>query len=325
MSDSIDPLIYQIKVLNLLTKKYISIPELQEQMEYEGIAKSKRTLERTLEKLADHFDDIERRTDSKPHQYRWKEYASGLKLLNMTPQQSVALMLAEAQLKNLLPPNIMETMRPFFEHAHYQMKFAARDRLEHQWLTKKVAVAPATQPLEPPQIDETIFKEVTTALYENRLLNAVYQAQWNDQPSRYQVMPLALVQQNVSHYLVVKRIKDGRVIGEPFFLALHRFLAAEASTFYFDYPTDFKLKSFIEKENRFGYGECRPIRLTFSISWNSGYHLTETPLSPDQVILEEDENHYRFQASVIKTDILERWLRGFGDEVWDLEMEYLDE
>ena len=63
------------------------------------------------------------------------------------------------------------------------------------------------------------------------------------------------------------------------------------------------------------------MKLTFSITRWAGFHLTETPLSKDQITLEESEKHYRFQATVADTDMLEWWIRRFGEEIWDIEKE----
>jgi hypothetical protein len=34
--------------------------------------------------------------------------------------------------------------------------------------------------------------------------------------------------------------------------------------------------------------------------------------------LEESDEHYRFQVTVLQTDMLEWWLRKFGDDIWDI-------
>jgi hypothetical protein len=41
----------------------------------------------------------------------------------------------------------------------------------------------------------------------------------------------------------------------------------------------------------------------------------EAKLSADQVV-EELEDHYRITATVVDSAVLDRWLMGFGGDVW---------
>ena len=67
------------------------------------------------------------------------------------------------------------------------------------------------------------------------------------------------------------------------------------------------------------------VKLTFSISHSAGFHLTETPLSKDQQILEETEAFYRIQATVPDNEMLTWWIRKFGEDIWDIKREAISE
>ena len=57
------------------------------------------------------------------------------------------------------------------------------------------------------------------------------------------------------------------------------------------------------------------------------YHVVQiNPKKGDinQQILEESKQHYRFQATVIDSEMLVWWLRKFGDDVWDIEQEVIE-
>ena len=56
------------------------------------------------------------------------------------------------------------------------------------------------------------------------------------------------------------------------------------------------------------------IRLTFRIQKPNGFHLLESPLSKDQEV-EELDDEYEITATVVDTEQLNWWLRGFGDAV----------
>ena len=76
-------------------------------------------------------------------------------------------------------------------------------------------------------------------------------------------------------------------------------------------PRDFDLKRY-DDDGRFGFGEGRSIKLVVLIEKAAGQHLLESPLSTDQRV-EELADSYRITASVIESEQLRWWLRGFGD------------
>ncbi|NBI42069.1 WYL domain-containing protein [[Haemophilus] felis] len=310
---NLDATLYLIEMLKLIPKhSVISAPELKEKLEEIGFKRDIRSIQRTLKTLCEHFD-IECDDRSKPYGYRWKSHSSGMSVVNLSIQQSLVLKLAEQQLKYMLPPNIMAYMKPFFEEANYLVS-EARDKPEYQWLGKVKAV-PTSQPLIPAKLDENVFNTVSQALFQNKMLNIEYCNQIG-KIHQARVMPLALAPQGATIYLVVRYegFEDNRL------LALHRIQSAEMSTFSFERPADFNLKIYQEK-GYLAFGEGTKVRLTFTLARWAGFHLTETPLSEDQIILEQTDDYYRFQATVADTMMLNWWLRRFGDDIWDIEKE----
>ncbi|MDH2997876.1 WYL domain-containing protein [Pasteurellaceae bacterium LFhippo2] len=304
-----------LDILRLIPKlpRKITANEIHEKLLDLGYARTLRSTQRNLQSLSEYFE-IECDMRCKPYGYSWQERSKGLDIPILTEQQSLMLTLAEQQLKHLLPTNIMSSMKPFFEQAHRKV-YGSMDRPEYEWLGK-VRSMPTSLPLIPAKIKEDIFSTVSTALYQNHYLKIEYQNQSGKKHSA-DIMPLALVQQGPTIYLVVRYegFDDNRI------LALHRIKKAELSTLTFKRPKDFSLKQY-EEEGHLGFGSSgEKIRLTFSILRSAGFHLTETPISRDQMILEESEDHYRIQATVAENDMLEWWLRKFGDDIWDIERE----
>jgi len=64
----------------------------------------------------------------------------------------------------------------------------------------------------------------------------------------------------------------------------------------------------------FGEDDAEYVRLSFRIDKGNGLHIVECPLSADQQVVELEDG-YEITATVLYTDVLERWLRGFGDGV----------
>lgn len=310
----IDATLLQLEILRRIPKlpHKIDAKTLHQQLLDAGFERDLRSIQRTLKHLCEHFD-IEIDGRSKPYGYSWKLHSQGLALPILNEQQSLLLKLAEQQLKYLLPANLMASMKPFFEQAD-RMVCGAKEQPEYQWLNK-VCSTPTSLPLVPAKVKDEIFSAVSQALFQNRFLKIEYQNQFGKKHTA-NVMPLAIAQQGASIYLVCRYegFQDNRL------LALHRIREAEISTLSFDRPKDFDLKAY-QNDGHLGFGNGDKIRLTFSIDKRAGFHLTETPLSKDQKILEESDNHYRFQATVADNDMLEWWIRKFGEDIWDIEKE----
>lgn len=314
--NDIDATLLQLEILRRIPKlpHKIDAKTLHQQLLDAGFERDIRTIQRTLKILCEHFD-IECDERSKPFGYSWKLHSKGLALPILNEQQSLLLKLAEQQLKYLLPANLMASMKPFFEQAD-KMVSGSKDKPEYQWLNK-VCSTPTSYPLVPAAIKEEIFNSVSQALFQNKFLHIEYQNQQGKKHAAT-IMPLAIAQQGASIYLVCRYegFEDNRL------LALHRLKKAEISTLTFTRPSDFDLKRY-QEDGHLGFGSGDKIRLTFSIAKSAGFHLTETPLSRDQHIVEETGEYYRIQATVAENDMLEWWLRKFGEEIWDIQKELI--
>lgn len=312
-NDSLDTALLLVEILKRIPRqRRVTAAELHKQLAAHGYDRSIRTIQRHLDTLSMVFG-LERDERSKPFGYRWREQAPALSLPGLTAQESLLLQLAQAHLQALLPPRLMRSMEPYFEQAGRTLDANAHPgdaqaRSARQWL-RKVRVVPTSQPLLPPKIAPEVFEEVTTALQDNRWLQVRYRNAAQQQSDAC-VMPLGLVQQGTSLYLVCRF--EG--YGNERNLALHRMHTAEALLRSFQYPDDFDLARY-EADGRFGYGEGARIHLRFCISKPAGLHLTEARLSEDQTV-QEHPDHYAISATVVDSSMLTWWLRGFGEAVW---------
>lgn len=308
--DNLETLQLAIELLRRIPRRSkVSAAELHGQIEAAGLKRDLRTIQRQLELLSQHFD-IERDDSSKPYGYRWKEQSSGLSLMMLTEQESLLLLLARRHLENLLPNRLMKSMDGFFRQASARLGDPINPGRGRQWLDK-VRVVSTSQPLLPPSITDGVFEQVSDALYADQWLEVVY-LNASGKRTQAQVMPLGLVQQGPSLYLVCRfeGYDDERS------LALHRMQSAKATQRRFDRPQDFNLQRY-DDDGRFGFGEGRRIRLQFSIDKTAGQHLLETPLSTTQTV-KVHPNYLRITAEVVATAQLEWWLRGFGENVWSV-------
>ncbi|MDM0022174.1 helix-turn-helix transcriptional regulator [Variovorax saccharolyticus] len=285
----------------------ISAPELQRQLSEAGFVRDLRTVQRQLEILSERFD-IERDDRSKPYGYAWKSKAQGFSLPNLNEQESVLLSLAEQHLRNLLPASLMRSMQGFFDQARLQLAPQQGARGARAWLDK-VRVVSTTQPLLPPKVMPGIFEAVSNALYADHWLDVTYE---NAARKRVEgrVMPLGLAQQGSRLFLVCRfeGYDDDRT------LALHRLRVARDTGLSFERPAGFDLQRF-DDEGRFGFGAGKRIELVFRLPKGIALHLLESPVSTDQQVRELPDGRSEFKATVIESQQLRWWLRGFGKDL----------
>lgn len=314
MSENLTALQLQLEILRFIPKtRFITSEEILQKLSDLGIQRDLRSIQRQLKSLCTQFD-IECDMRDKPYGYRWKANARGLDLPILNEQQSLVLMLAKQYLKGILPASIMSSMDNFFQQAEYNLVYDSDKKSGAEWIDK-VAIAPTSQPLLPAQIDPTIFSEISTALYNNRWLKICYRNQ-EGTVQESDIKPVALVQQGAAQYLVAQYDRNNK----PHHFALHRFIHAKATTFSFE--RKFDLKKHLADQH-FGFGDGKKIRLTFRIGRSYGFHLTETPLSTDQQVIDEGDT-YLITATVVESEMLNWWIAKFGENIEEISREHLD-
>ena len=315
-SNTTETVILALEVLRRIPRgRKVTAAELHAQLRDAGTERDLRTIQRQLEMLSEHFP-IERDDRSKPYGYTWREKAESLALPNLTPQESLLLLLAQEHLRHLLPSRLMHGMEGFFAQARRNLGPDSNAQLEKQW-PDKVRVVATSQPLLPPRLQPDVFETVSEALYANRWLRLNYcnaQGKLGD----IEVMPLGLAQQGPRLYLVCRY----KGYDNERSLALHRIQRAEATPFTFKRPPGFDLRQY-DDDGRFGISKGQRIRLSFHISQPAGLHLLESPLSTDQTV-ETTAEGYRITATVVETAVLTWWLRGFGEAVSEVRRELVD-
>ena len=306
-ADQLETLRLALELLKRIPKvRTITATELRMQLEDAGFEREPRTIQRLLETLSEYFD-IDRDDSTKPYLYTWKDNAEGLSLPGLSTQESLLLTLAEQQLRNLMPVKLMNSMEGFFKQARGTLDAKASAQRARQWLDK-VRVVSTSQPLLPPKVNIAVFSQVSDALYNNYWLDVGYKNAAGKSTSA-RVMPLGIAQQGPRLYVICRY--EG--YDNERSLALHRITSASCTNFTFERPKDFNLKKF-DDDGRFGYGDGKKIRLSFTIDKNAGLHIVECPLSVDQQVVEHDDA-YVITATVVDSAMLDWWLRGFGDAI----------
>ena len=308
--ENMEGLVMTLELLKRIpASRWVTIKEVQEELQEQDarFVRSERNYQKMFRKLV-HEGLIDQDDSSKPHRFKSNETSKRLTVRGLNAKEALLLTLAEQQLRPLLPAKLMKCMDSFFTEARSQLSEKASAHLEHEWLAK-VRTISTTQPLLPPKVDPEVLQQVSDALFGNQWLDLNYKSANSKKTTNYKVMPLGLVQQGPRMYLACRF--DGYDDNRS--LALHRMLSAKASTLAFERPKDFDLRQ-VNENLSFGDQPTKMVRLSFTIDKANGLHMVECPLSKDQLVVELGDG-YEISATVEDTDVLDRWLAGFGDGV----------
>ena len=286
----------------------ITVTELKNTLASQGFEVTARTLQRDLQEISRIFPlTVDER--EKPFGWSWQRDARSFDLPGLTVPEALTWALAEQHLKNLLPVSIMEHLQPHFKAAHHRLDGEPQPQNGRAWLDK-VRTVPPTQPLLPPQIAESVHREISHALLHEKQAEVRYRKKGQEEISIYRIHPLGLVQRGPVIYLYCRLFdyEDARL------LALHRIEDVTVLADNAIYPADFDMD---DKAARgiwdFGSGESIQIKLRFTAQ--AGEHLYETPLSTDQTIVDTGDGYLIVTATVADTPQLKWWILGFGDQV----------
>lgn len=305
---ALDSALLIIELLRIIPRRrFVTAQQAHQSLEAAGFARDLRSVQRLLDLISLNFP-IERDMRSRPYGYRWMEQAKGLNLPLLSPQEALLLQLAQAHLAEFLPTNLLRTLQPLLTSADYTLLPTSAER---RWL-KKVRRVPTTQPLISSPLPTGVFAAVSDALFYEHKLRITYSNARREKREAV-VCPLGLAQQGPRLYLVCRfeGYKNERII------ALARVYTAQMLDETFAYPADFDLRRY-DGEGRFSFGSGQKVRLSFRIDKAVGLHLTESPLSSDQTVIEYADC-FEICATVVESKLLDAWLRGFGADIWDVE------
>jgi predicted DNA-binding transcriptional regulator YafY len=308
--ENMEGLVMMLELLKRIpASRWVTIKDVQEELHQQDhrFIRSERSYQKMFRKLVNEgLIDVE--DSSKPHRFKSNDYSQRLTVRSLNAKEALLLTLAEQQLRPLLPTKLMKCMDSFFIQARSQLDGKPPAHLESEWLDK-VRTLSTTLPLLPPKVGPEVFQQVSDALFGNQWLDLTYKNANSKKAASYKVMPLGLVQQGQRMYIAC------RFYGHDDYrsLALHRIQSAAASTLTFERPADFSLSQ-VNEDLHFSDGPPKVVRLRFKIDKENGKHIVECPLSKDQQVVETEET-YEISATVTQTDVLKRWLRGFGDAI----------
>jgi predicted DNA-binding transcriptional regulator YafY len=290
----------------------IDAASIEMQLNGDGIRIHRRTLQRDLIELSRIFplvcDDR-----SKPYGWSWAKDAEITVLPGVDPHAALTFRLVDSFLSAMLPRATLRFIEPYLKKAK-EVLASLPDAGLKSW-PQRIRVIPSGQPLLAPKIKPDVLEVVYEAMLKELRILTTYKARGTDTVKKYELSPLALVFRGGIIYLVGIVWDYDEVVQ----LAMHRIQIAKLTSTPICKRPNFDLDDYI-KRGKFGflYDET-PIKLVARFTREAAFALAETPLAPDQQLLEDGPDHMILRATAPYTLFLRGWLMGYGDYVEILE------
>lgn len=256
----------------------------------------------------------------------------------MDAWDAVAFSMLERFAARRLPKAVFKDIDELFRVAAMRLSQERDDNRLHRAWADKVDSVDGTFALIRPKVKDDVFSTVTTAMFFERVLDVGYESPQHRGKERppLRVWPLALVESAGLIYVVVqldpasvKTNDDGtkdenvRILLRADRIVHAKEIPSDNRTeiaLTFPYPADFKLRSFIDNDQRFNFLVEPKVRLRIAFDGKAGHHLIEeSKLAADQTHEFLDDGRLVIAGTVVPSLKLRWWLRSFGDAVEVLE------
>jgi predicted DNA-binding transcriptional regulator YafY len=261
-------------------------------------------VQRDLQDLATRFPLT---AQGKPLRWRWAKSVKAIQLPGLDLTGATIWALVELHLQSLLPPGLLDELRPNFAAASKVLGSVRSGR--GAW-PSRIAQVTSGYPLKPPPINADIYSAVAECVMHRRRFRAMYRARFEKVAKPITVNPLGLVLRDGTVYLVCCLWEYTNLVH----LAIQRLQSIESIDHTAHDPPGFDLQSY-SASPAFNYPQGGAIKLRVRFIEEAGFHLTEASLAEDQRITHAADGTYMVQATVQDTNQLRWWLLGFGEYV----------
>ncbi|SDC86467.1 helix-turn-helix transcriptional regulator [Paraburkholderia lycopersici] len=294
-------------------QKWATTPDIATRLRSRGITVNHvKTVQRRLELMLDQGLVTKRRL-STAIEWQRNEGVSGIAASSgslMTFDEALALQVLRRFASRQIPTLVSTALDGLFTVSKERLTKGERNegRRHARWDRKIAVVDGAFERIRQP-VKESIFQQVSQALFAEQLLEMDYRA------SAQTVMPLGLVEAGDLIYLVAQ------VPGKPaaVMYRLDRMERAQATDRPFTYPRDFALSSYVNKERKFDFFPRGNAQVVLRFAPNAAHGVLEAPLSRDQTFETDDAGFVTISATVMLSERLRWWIRSYGPYVEVLE------
>jgi hypothetical protein len=291
----------------------ISVSELLDCLENEGILVCRRVLERDLLAIEDEGYFQIRHDDYKPRGWFWDEDARRVDIPVMDTNAALTFLMTAEYLEKVLPRSTLKYLGPYHKRAR---EVLANLPSRYSCWPGKVRVVPRGVHLLPAEIDRKVQEVVYDALLRSLKIRVEYKKLGAARASEYVLNPLGLVVKESSLNLVAT------VSGHdnPQNFLLHRMRSAEITGEQAHPPKGFSLDRHIESgELCIRKSDCG-VRLKIKLLTVYTRNLfAESPLDEGQKLTSCPDGSVMLEAEVPDTVVLRSALLGFGSGIEVLE------
>jgi predicted DNA-binding transcriptional regulator YafY len=280
-------------------------------MNASGFEVSLRTVQRYLEQCEQHFSGV-RRDECKPAGWWW-ENNSHDDTLQISKEAALALCLAEAHLKHLIPSAELKHLTPLFQHARKTVEFGGEVN-RYKRMLDRIWIFPRGLQLHPPRVDSQIFDRIMAALLESREIEIDYKKATNHSSAARTIEPLGIVERSGVYY-VIGREKYSEFVKN---WAMHRILSIKEGG-YFSYPKGFRVADYARSGNLNVQFEPKQLFVQMRFSPAAGAHLLESRLCDNQQTDILHDGRIEIQGTVANSIEFRWWLMGLAPECEILE------
>ena len=283
----------------------ISTAELKQRLEAEGHGVTTRTIQRDLERLSGKFS-----LDSRPgngRELRWF-FRKGTpnRWPAMSTDTALTLLLAEQNLKPLIPKQAADSLASLVNQARETLKVQDRTGSRKTW-ADSVRIVPRGFALQPMAIAPEVMSKVFEAMGRHRQLCIT-----NRSGKESVINPLGLVMRGTMVYLVATYYSydDIRIT------ALHRIRSAEILPHDRVVPEGFNLDDTLRSGlMSWRLDPGKPKQFEIEVNEDIAHYLEENRINTTQKMkpLDDDSTLVTFTAE--DTLELRQWLLGFGAEI----------
>ena len=274
--------------------------------EREGIGGvCKRTIQRDMDLIAKKFGLAEKQKGRTKLWYRKPGAALARIIPVLDSDAAAAFLIAEQQLKQLLPASVLVGLAPWFHESHALLE--SSDAGEDPWY-ERISTVSDSFPMEPPNIDADVIEAVYQALRKKWQLKMNYRNR-SGQEKVHVLNPEGLISARKTLYLAATIAGHDDITT----FALHRVIKAEVQHYadaallekgsFQDHVDDEFLKFYVSDDE---------LALELVFEPRAAPIMREYRLSEDQVIEELPDRSLRVTASVSDTAALRSWLLSYG-------------
>ena len=279
-----------------------STPDLLRRLAAAGHELTPRSLQRRLISLSRSHPI---RCDDRGKPYGWSIAADASPTFGeMSVQEALALKLTEQYLQQAIPTELTDDLKHYFKQADHKLK---GESLYRAWLSK-VRLISAVQPLTSPNIARNVLANAYSGVLRGTVLNVSYSTRDAKAPKYYDIEPLAIVVRGAVTYLVAQFPWADDVN----LMALHRFKSIRNTDAKIRPKDDFNLDTFLAS-GALGFMQTDPKRIAIRFYDGTGAHLSETPISTDQLLRTASDGSLDLIVTMPITEQFKWWVLGFGD------------